>query len=176
MNTKVDQGVCSALISLPADCQSVQNANRAARACCIQLFWWTIKAGCVHERTELLAPSNNANPYICLLLSKRSTISDQVNYSSYGTGLYYSGDLHQPKPLVISSQWRSCAQFWFQKVQKSLETGLYLETCLHSPIHSAESQAKRTYAFCCVSKLCSCFDFIPQCKDQRVQHRQGVDM
>lgn len=33
MNTTVDEGVCMALISLPADCWSVYNANTAACYC-----------------------------------------------------------------------------------------------------------------------------------------------
>lgn len=78
MNMKVDQGVCSALISPPADCYCLECKCR----CLLLLHFvvrWPIKAGCIHKPAELRAPSNNVDPSVPLLLSMHFTICGKVN-------------------------------------------------------------------------------------------------
>lgn len=81
MNTRIDQGVCSALISLTADCYWLE-CKCGSLLLPHLVVWWPIKAGCIHRPAELRAPSNNVDPLVPLLLSAQFTICCKVNCCS----------------------------------------------------------------------------------------------
>lgn len=144
------------------------------------VVWWAIKAGRIHEAAELLAPSNNADPRIRLLLSVHLTISGWVNYSRMETVfnvigmcisqshwwfffLIYMFLIPHPQPHRVAfsvkfkyyaecfvSEWRQIFFFFFHVAVFCLAIS-------------------SIYILCRVSKPCGCFDSFHGSWDRRVE-------